>query len=94
MKPETLVRHELVGLQVAVVDATNQDLIGIEGHVEDETQHTLLIRTSDDGERKQVPKGSATFRFIVDETTVIVDGTRLVARPAKRTEQSKGSIWQ
>jgi len=59
--PETLTRHELNGLRVEVVDASNPDLVGIAGRVVVETRGTLHV---DDGSRvRQVQKQGATFQF-------------------------------
>ncbi len=96
MTPESLVRHELAGLRVEVVDSPNPDLVGIAGRVVDETMNTLLVTTSEGV--KRVPKAVATFRFTLDSNgetvSVLVDGDRLVARPARRTEHKRGSLWQ
>jgi ribonuclease P protein subunit POP4 len=100
MTPESLVRHELAGLEVAVADSPNPDLVGIAGRVVDETTKTLLVGTGEGV--KQVPKAAATFRFTVtddeaqgaSQLDVLVDGERLVARPARRTESNGGSLWQ
>ncbi|MEF8807476.1 ribonuclease P protein component 1 [Natronomonas sp.] len=92
MNPDSLVRHELAGLDVEVVDSPNPDLVGIAGRVVDETMHTLLVAAGDG--IKQVPKADATFRFELDDTAVVVEGDRLVARPARRTELKGGSLWQ
>jgi ribonuclease P protein subunit POP4 len=109
MTPESLVRHELAGLECEVVDSSNPDLIGIAGRVSDETTNTLLVATGSGV--KQVPKAQATFRFDceaprasdsraaaqrddAETTAVVVDGDRLVARPARRTERRGGSLWQ
>ena len=92
MTPETLVRHELAGLDVTVTDASNPDLVGIEGRVRDETMKTLLVATGDGV--KQVPKAGTTFRFGLETADVVVDGDRLLARPALRTETHRGSLWQ
>ncbi|GAB6880067.1 ribonuclease P protein component 1 [Halorubrum gandharaense] len=64
--PETLVRHELVGLPVRVADADNDAHIGIEGRVLYETFHTLVVRTGSGD--KRVPKAGTTFEFAVVET--------------------------
>jgi ribonuclease P protein subunit POP4 len=65
--PETLPRHELVGLRARVVDATHDGYVGIAGRVVDETQGTLLIAPAGDGSEgvgtRQVPKAAATFEF-------------------------------
>lgn len=92
MTPESLVRHELVGLDVTVTDAPNPDLVGISGRVRDETMRTLLVSTSD--VVKQVPKAGTSFRFSLDDCDVVVEGDRLLARPALRTETRGGSLWQ
>ena len=92
MTPESLARHELAGLDVTVTDAANPDLIGISGRVRDETMRTLLVATSDGV--KQVPKAGTTFRFTLDDCDVVVEGDRLLARPALRTETHRGSLWQ
>jgi ribonuclease P protein subunit POP4 len=165
LTPETLTRHELAGLQVAVVDAPNPDLVGITGRVVRETMRTLCVAgaetsgdgpsvadgsnngpsvadTSDDGRNgveevrvRQVPKRGSTFEFELpagspertDEAAgvakapgtapelrsdtaggfdagqsgrcqgaayVTVDGTRLLSRPARRTEQTGDSLWR
>jgi ribonuclease P protein subunit POP4 len=106
MTPETLVRHELAGLDVTVTDAPNPDLVGISGRVRDETMKTLLVATGDGV--KQVPKAGTTFRFELDSEAprasdsaseqrpraVLVEGDRLLARPVQRSETHRGSLWQ
>ena len=92
MTPESLARHELAGLEVTITDAANADLIGLAGRVRDETMKTLLVATSDGV--KQVPKAGTTFRFALETADVVVDGDRLLARPALRTETHRGSLWQ
>lgn len=89
--PTTIVRHELIGLAVRVVEATNPDLVGIEGRVVGETMQTLRI--SEDSE-KMVPKTGTRFEFrLPDGEYVVVDGYRLVARPADRTQTAGGTRW-
>ena len=115
LTPETLPRHELVGLDVEVVSASNPDAVGISGETVAETTKTIGIerdrRGGENGERpvSRVPKSGAAFAFAVpaDESsrdageggatgtvTVTVDGERLVARPARRTEQTGDSQWR
>ena len=90
--PETVARHELVGLSVRVVEADNADLVGIEGRVVDETTHTLRVEAAE--RVRTVPKAGSTLAFeLPDGARVTVDGDRLVARPARRTERTGGSQW-
>jgi ribonuclease P protein subunit POP4 len=149
LTPETLTRHELTGLRVAVADAPNPDLVGIRGRVVGETLRTLRVEGGDgasgDGRDasaeesrvKQVPKRGSTLEFelpsggdaptCTDEAAdaakapgtaselrsetagvtdagqsgrcqgvayVTVDGTRLLSRPALRTEKTGDSLWR
>lgn len=98
--PETVVRHELVGLSTRVAAASNADLVGIEGRVVEETTRTLGIESrrsdGDSGHEKSVPKAGTTFEFRLPgpgADVVTVEGDRLVARPARRTERGGGSAW-
>lgn len=54
--------HELIGLELKVVDSSNPSLIGLMGTVIDETKKTLLIevpiKTSDEVSKKAFDKGS------------------------------------
>lgn len=45
LSPETLPRHELVGLHVRVVESTDPSRVGIEGRVVRETMRTLVVRS-------------------------------------------------
>ena len=93
LTPETLPRHELVGLDVEVVAASNPDVVGISGRVVGETTQTLAIEGAD--RVWHVPKDSATFAFTLEADTVVrVEGERLVARPARRTENTGDSQWR
>jgi ribonuclease P protein subunit POP4 len=92
LSPETLPRHELIGLRVAVVEATNPDLVGIAGEVVMETTNTLCVEGAD--RVRQVPKVGTTFEFVLPDDRVVVEGTRLRSRPARRTERTGDSRWR
>lgn len=98
LTPETLARHELCGLPARIVAASNRSLVGIEGSVVSETESTLRVAT-DATRTKQVPKAGATFEFDLtgespDSGFVTVEGERLVANPARRTEKTSDSKWR
>ncbi|PSP27412.1 ribonuclease P [Halobacteriales archaeon QH_2_65_14] len=91
--PETLTRHELVGLDVRVASASNPDLVGLEGEVVMETTRTLGIETG--GRVSHVPKDSATFEWTLPSGEVVeTAGETLLARPARRTEHKGDSKWE
>ena len=88
LSPETLTRHELVGLPVRVADADSDAYVGIAGRVLFETFGTLVVRT-ESGD-KQVPKTGTTFEFaVVDEATA-----RTRTDEAADDGQSSGSASQ
>ena len=102
--PETLLAHELVGLRVRVVEAANGDLVGVAGRVVEETTNTLRIEGVGDGEDassdsdarvRTVPKAGATFEFELPRGEfAVVEGRRLVSRPARRTQNATGgTTW-
>ncbi|MFB6105839.1 MAG: ribonuclease P protein component 1 [Halobacteriaceae archaeon] len=91
--PENLVRHELVGLDVEVVDSTDAERVGTAGRVVGETTRTLELCT--DAGVTVVPKRGTTFEFALpDGESVVVEGRVLEARPARRTEQEVDSTWR
>ncbi|SNR48272.1 ribonuclease P protein component 1 [Halorubrum vacuolatum] len=86
ISPETLTRHELIGLPVRVVDADSDAHVGLAGRTSGETQRTLVIRTGSGD--KRVPKSGTTFEFmVVEEATVRTD-------EAADDGQSSGSASQ
>jgi len=66
ISPETLTRHELVGLPVRAADADSDAHVGIAGRVLFETVNTLVVRTGSGD--KRVPKSGTTFEFAVVES--------------------------
>jgi len=89
--PSNLPRHELIGLDVDIVESTDPGKEGISGTVVDETQHTIVV---DDGRgTKQIPKQEATFRFHLAVKKVRVQGELLEGRPEDRLDSSLPQHW-
>ena len=87
--PKDVVKHELVGLHVKVVDSTDSGCIGLQGRVIDETRNTITIEKRD-GSTKNVVKENCVFSFEYDPESgsrVKVDGKLLVARPEDRMKK-------
>ncbi len=88
-KPENLVRHELVGLEVVITKSSDPFLKGLKGRVIDETKNT--ITTEIDKKVRKIIKDSCTFRFTIPESgdTVEIDGKELAGRPEERIKKRK-----
>ena len=81
--PHNILCHELIGLQVRVLDALNPSVNGIQGKVVDETRNTLSIGKA--RESVMIPKEIATFRFHLPSGILVdVDGSRLISKPENR----------
>ncbi|MGZ0746652.1 ribonuclease P protein component 1 [Haloparvum sp. AD34] len=81
--PDTLPRHELIGLPVRVADATSADYVGIEGRVVRESQRTITVRTQSGD--KRVPKAGTTFEFAIPDADSVNTATDEAADSAKES---------
>ncbi len=83
ISPGNLVRHELIGLPVEVVESRNPSLVGISGRVVDESRNTFLIETRCGD--KRVPKSCNCFIFTLSQgLKVKAEGSVLVSQPENR----------
>ena len=87
VEPKDLVRHELIGLDVEVVESTNSDAVGVKGKVINETRNMLVIETANK-EEKSFVKEQCTFLFTLPTGgEVEIEGRLLVARPEDRIKK-------
>jgi ribonuclease P protein subunit POP4 len=85
--PQNIFRHELVGLDVEIVQSVHNGFTGIKGEVVDETKNTIKVEDVA-GLLKIIPKNVATFRFTLPSSAVVeVDGRIIVARPEDRIKK-------
>lgn len=80
LTPQTLPKHELIGLNCRIVRASNPEIIGVEGKVVDESKNMIVIENS---KKRMIPKKDAFFEFKLEEN-IIIDGRRLLGRPEDR----------
>ena len=84
--PRNLVRHELTGLEVKVVESTNPSQAGLSGRVVDESRNILTIETK--AGVKNLPKKDCVFSFrLPSGERVRIEGHLLVARPEDRIKK-------
>lgn len=81
-----VLQHELIGLEVEIVNSTDPSLIGVQGTIVDETRETFVIEQA--GKQKVVSKAIAIFRMTLPSGEAVeVDGAKLVARPEDRIKK-------
>ena len=91
IKPENILRHELIGLKTIVARSSNTLLVGTRGQIVDETRNTVKLNTREGV--KMIPKGVVVFRFdLPDGSIVEVEGAKLVGRPENRMK-ARGRKW-
>ena len=84
--PQNVFRHELIGLDVEIVDSSHRGFVGIKGTVIDETRNTITVETND--AEKMIPKDNVVFLFTLPEgQKVSIDGKVIVARPEDRIKK-------
>ena len=74
--------HELIGLDLKIIDCTNHDLIDKEGRIVYETKNMLFIEIDDT--IKKIPKSIVILEFLIDGKRCIVDGKDIIGRPEDR----------
>ncbi len=84
--PRNILKHELIGLKVEIVESKNRYLKGLNGEIIWETSKMIIIRKN--GKIKHIPKNICNFLFYLpDGKKVIVDGNLLVGKPEKRIKK-------
>jgi len=78
-----IIRHELIGLPVEIIESKNKFQIGIKGIVVDETKNLLIIES--EREIKKIQKKGVKFMFIIPNgKKVTVNGEKIALRPEER----------
>ncbi len=83
---QNLRKHELIGLEVAILRAKDPSLVGVAGQVVDETRNTLVVAAG--GREKRVPKEGTRFRFAL-QGGVELDGDEILFRPEDRVKKAR-----
>ena len=83
LNPESLARHELIGLDVLVESSSEPGIVGLRAQVVDETRNTFLLETL----RKvvRIPKKNTSLIFLLPNgQRVRVAGSILISQPENR----------
>jgi ribonuclease P protein subunit POP4 len=83
ISPQNVVSHELIGLGVLIVEASNPTHRGVSGFIVDETKNMLAVQTVQG--LKQIPKRHSIFHLNLPEGRIVeIDGSALLLAPEKR----------
>jgi len=94
LNPESLARHELIGLSVLVETSSDPAQIGLSGQVVDETRNTFLLETK--AKVLCIAKRNAGLIFTLpDGHRVRVCGSVLVSQPENRiSKRMQRTRWK
>ena len=84
-----IINNDLTGYKLEIVSHTDSKLIGITGHILNETKTSLLI---DADSKKYISKKDGHFRIYGEEISFQVQGQLLVGVPKKRSKR-KHKNW-
>ncbi|MDD3083906.1 MAG: ribonuclease P protein subunit [Candidatus ainarchaeum sp.] len=70
--------HEMIGMNVKVIESSDKQRIGVKGKIIDETKNTFILEG-----KKIIPKKECVFEFDIGEK-VIVNGKDILKRPEER----------
>lgn len=87
MDENTLVKHELIGRQVRIIECTDPTFVNKYGTIIDETKNTFLLEINNT--QKRIAKNSAVFEFEDNQKKITIKGSRLLYRPEDRTKKAR-----
>ncbi len=79
---ENITMHELIGLDVKIVQCKNKQIVGQYGRIIDETKSMIVLNT--DKGIKKFPKENTQWNFSFDDKQVLIYGNLLLKRPQER----------
>lgn len=94
LNPESLARHELIGLEVLVEGSSNPSQIGLKALVVDETRNTFLLETK--AKVLRLAKRNTSLIFTLpDGQNVRVYGSILISKPENRiSKRMQRTRWK
>ena len=79
---DTITRHEFIGLNTQIVGSSNQQVIGLNGTIINETKSMFTLNTEKG--TKMIPKLTNDWGFSIKGKNLIVKGTTITKRPHER----------
>ena len=79
---DTITRHEFIGLNTQIVESSNQQVIGLNGTIINETKSMFTINTKRGF--KNIAKSTSNWKFSISGQNTIVNGSKIAKRPFER----------
>ena len=79
---DTITRHEFIGLDTQIIESSNQQVIGLNGTIINETKSMFTINTKKG--IKNIPKSTSNWKFSISGQNTIVNGSKIAKRPFER----------
>jgi ribonuclease P protein subunit POP4 len=93
ISPNNIHQHELIGLNVTIITATDKQLLGLTGQVIDESKNLLTIEL-EQKKRVKILKKDCTFRFTLPSgEKVDVEGQIIKDKPENRLKNIIRKRW-
>ena len=86
-RPSTITQHELIGLHIRVLNASDMNMIDTEGILIDETKKTLKVREMDGTVTIIQKKGTELEVELEDHSWIKIHGDTICFRPEDRVKR-------
>ncbi len=81
--PDNIGKHELIGLDIKILESLDRSLVGLEGKIVDESKNILVMDV--DGEEKRIAK--KVVKFGIKGSGTVIDGAKIAYRPEDRIKK-------
>lgn len=75
-----MLRHELIGCNIKIIESKNHTLVGLKGKIINETQNTITLQNQ--RVTKKIIKNQIKIR--INNQTKVINGEDLIGRPYDR----------
>lgn len=79
---ENIFSHEMIGMTATISNSSNNEIIGLNGTIVDETKSMFTLKTVK--KFKKIPKTHSTWKFNLTNQEITIDGVMLEKRSFDR----------
>ena len=91
MNHKDLIRHELIGLNVQILQDSNPNNDLKSGKIIDESKNLFFILQG--SKVRKITKKNAVFKFSLSDCDAVIDGKLFVGRPDERIKKKIRKKW-